>query len=96
MLKWLKNLLGICLEEQKYFYISWYDAPITLKRRYLKKDNHDGSSYYYVDSMDSAERFSTYEECLKVTPVYDGSSGIGIRTGVKRVYCQDNGRLAEW
>lgn len=91
------RLLGLDKEgsNEGSFYVSWYETPVSNVRFYLRKDTED-CGYVYVDNMDIAHCFSTYEEALAATPVYDGSAGIGRRTGVKRVYCRDSGRLAEW
>jgi len=80
-------------EVSKDRYVSWYKGPREYDRvQYLRY--HPAGNFFqefypagheYVSSLSEATHYATYEQAKAVTPVYDGSSGIGSRSGVMTV-----------
>lgn len=78
------------LQKAGKVWLSWYFSPSPIGyqgKQWLMDgtdwDTGDKCGHVYTTNRDSATRY-TREEALKLTPKYDGSSGIEKRSGIER------------
>lgn len=77
------------MEKAGKVWLSWYRDPINWNGKHYLVDDIDHETgkpdggHWYTTDRDRATRY-TREEALKLTPKYDGSSGIAKRAGIER------------